>query len=197
MDRERSDPIPVVGPSVGVDLGLTSFAVLSDGTALKSPRSLERSLRRLRRLSQAHSRKQKGSQNRHKSALLLARLHRRIRNQRRDFLHKATTELAKTKSVIVIEDLNVRGMIRNRHLARHIADAGWSEFRRMLCYKTLWYGSTLVVAPRFFASSKTCSACGAKKDDLDLSERVYRCQGCGHVMDRDLNAARNLAALAL
>ncbi len=197
VERERQDPMPVVGPSVGIDLGLMSFAVLSDGTALKSPRALERSLRRLRRLSQAQSRKRKGSQNQRKSALRLARLHRRIRCQRQDFLHKATTELARTKSVIVVEDLNVRGMIRNRHLARHIADAGWAEFRRMLSYKTVWYGSRLVVAPRFFASSKACSACGAKKDDLDLSERVYRCDGCGNVMDRDLNAARNLAALTL
>ena len=197
VERERPDPTPVVGPSVGIDLGLTSFAVLSDGTTLQSPRALERSLTQLRRLSKAHSRKGKGSQNRRKSALRLARVHRRIRNQRRDFLHKATTELAKAKSVIVVEDLNVRGMLRNRHLARHIAGAGWSEFRRMLVYKTAWYGGRLVVAPRFFASSKTCSACGAKKDDLDLSQRVYRCEVCGNVMDRDLNAARNLVALAL
>ncbi len=195
VERERPDPVPVAGPVVGVDLGLSSFAVLSDGTVLESPKALDRSLRRLQRVSKAHSRKQRGSHNRRKSAMRLARLHRRIRNQRQDFLHQATTALAKTKSVIVVEDLNVRGMVRNRHLARHISDAGWSEFRRMLAYKTEWYGSHLVVAPRFFASSKTCSACGAVKDELDLSERAYRCAECGMVLDRDLNAARNLAHL--
>jgi putative transposase len=194
--RERPDPAPVQGPIVGVDLGLASFAVLSDGTALKSPKALERSLRRLQRASKTHSRKRKGSNNRRKSAMRLARLHRRIRNQRHDFLHKATTALAKTKSVIVVEDLNVRGMVRNRHLSRHIADAGWSEFRRMLAYKTVWHGSQLIVAPRFFASSKTCSACGAVKDELALSERVYRCDACGLEIDRDLNAAVNVAKVA-
>ena len=196
VEMERSDPVPVEGPVIGIDLGLSSFAVLSDGTALQSPRALERSLRRLRRASRAHSRKQRGSRNRRKSAMRLARLHRRIRNQRRNFLHKVTTELAKTKSVIVIEDLNVQGMIRNRHLARHIADAGWSEFRRMIVYKTVWYGSQLLVAPRFFASSKTCSVCGAVKEHLALSERIYHCDVCGAVLDRDLNAARNLENLA-
>ena len=196
VEREKPDPVPVVGPVIGVDLGLTSFAVLSDGTVLESPRALDRSLRQLRRASRAHSRKRKGSRNRRKSAMRLARLHRRVRNQRCDFLHQATTALARTKSVIVVEDLHVRGMVRNRHLARHISDAGWSEFRRLLAYKTVWYGSQLVVAPRFFASSKTCSVCGAVKEDLELSERVYRCEACESVLDRDLNAARNLAALA-
>ena len=196
VERDRPDPVPVVGEVAGIDLGLTTFAVLSNGTRIASPKALEQSLRKLRRLSKAHSRKQNGSKNRKRSAMRLARLHRRIRNQRQDFLRKTTTTLTKTKSVIVVEDLHVRGMIRNRHLSRHIADAGWSEFRRMLTYKTVWYGSRLVVAPRFFASSKTCSACGAVKDELPLSERIYRCDTCGAVMDRDLNAATNLKHLA-
>ncbi|MDA8344260.1 MAG: IS607 family element RNA-guided endonuclease TnpB [Thermaerobacter sp.] len=196
VERERPDQELVIGPVVGVDLGISSFAVLSDGTVLESPKALERSLWRLQRASKAHSRKRKGSRNRRKSAMRLARLHRRVRNQRQDFLHQTTTALAKAKSVIVVEDLNVRGMVRNRHLSRHIADAGWSEFRRLLAYKTVWYGSQLVVAPRFFASSKTCSACGAVKADLTLSERVYRCDACGLEIDRDLNAARNLAKVA-
>ena len=112
-----------------------------------------------------------------------------------DFLHKATTDLAKTKSVIVVEDLAVQGMIRNRHLSRSIADAGWSEFQRMLEYKTTWYGSRLVIAPRFYPSTKTCSACGHTKAEISLGERVFRCEGCGAEIDRDLNAARNLASL--
>lgn len=192
VERERPDPVAVQGDPVGVDLGISAFAVLSDGTHLEPLKAYSESLGRLRRLSKAHSRKQKGSNNRRKSALRLARLHRRIRNHRRDFLHKVTTCLAKTKPVIVVEDLNVGGMVRNRHLSRQISDAGWSEFRRMLVYKTTWYGSRLVVAPRFFPSSKTCSICGAVNEDLRLSDRVYRCPRCGVVLDRDLNAARNL-----
>ena len=125
----------------------------------------------------------------------MARLHRRIRNQRLDFLHKLTTDMARTKSVIVVEDLAVAGMVRNRRLARSIADAGWSEFRRMLAYKTIWYGSRLVVGPRFHPSSKTCSACGSVKPGLPLAERVFHCEICGLVLDRDLNAALNLARL--
>ena len=125
----------------------------------------------------------------------MARLHRRIRNQRQDFLHKLTTDLARTKSAIVVEDLAVAGMVRNRPLARSIADAGWSESRRMLAYKTIWYGSRLVVGPRFHPSSKTCSACGAAKPDLPLAERVFHCETCGSELDRDLNAALNLARL--
>lgn len=188
----RADPEPISGPVVGVDLGLESFAVLSDGTRIEAPRPLERDLSRLRRLTRAHSRKQRGSNNRRKSALKLARCHRRIRNRRLDFLHKVTTHLARTKSVVVIEDLGVQNMIRNHHLARHIADAGWGKFHRMLAYKTTWYGSTVVVADRFYPSSKTCSGCGAIKGDLALSQRVYRCERCGLVIDRDLNAALNL-----
>ena len=130
-----------------------------------------------------------------KSAMGLARLHRRIRCQRTDLPHQLSTTLAKTKSVIVVQDLSVRGMIRNQHLARSIADAGWSEFRRMLAYKTQWYGSALIVAPGFCPSTKTCSACGHVKDELPLGQRIFRCEACGAEIDRDLNAARNLASL--
>ena len=195
VERERPDPAPVQGPVVGVDLGLDCFAALSDGTRVRAPKPLARNLRRLRHRSRAHSRKRRGSANRRKSALVLARLHRRIRNQRLDFLHKLTTDMARTKSVIVVEDLAVAGMVRNRRLARSIADAGWSEFRRMLAYKTIWYGSRLVVGPRFHPSSKTCSACGSVKPGLPLAERVFHCEICGLVLDRDLNAALNLARL--
>ena len=195
VEVERDDPQPVEGPVVGVDLGLKSFAVLSDGASLESPKPLAKAQRRLRHRQRLHSRKQRGSSNRRKSAAGLARLHRRIRCQRTDFLHKTTTDLAKTKSVIVVEDLSVRGMIRNHHLARSIADAGWSEFRRMLEYKTQWYGSALIVAPRFYPSTKTCSACGHVKTEIPLGERVFRCEACRLEIDRDLNAARNLASL--
>jgi putative transposase len=196
VEVERPDPVPVVGPVVGVDLGVTSFAMCSDGTTIQSPRALERSLRTLRRRARAVSRKQPGSRNRARAVLGLARAHRRVRNQRTDALHKATTRLARAKSVIVVEDLHVAGMVRNRHLARAIADQGWAEFHRQLAYKTKWYGSRLLVAPRFYPSSKTCSGCGVVKADLPLGVRVFCCSACGLVLDRDVNAARNLAGLA-
>ena len=195
VEVEHDDPQPVEGPVVGVDLGLKSFAALADGSELESSKPLARALRRLRHRQQLHSRKQRGSRNRRKSAVALARLHRRIRCRRADFLHKTTTDLAKTKSVIVVEDLSVRGMIRNRHLSRAIADAGWGEFRRMLAYKTEWYGSRLIVAPRFYPSTKRCSACGHVKTEMPLAERIFQCEACGAEIDRDLNAARNLASL--
>lgn len=184
------------GPAIGLDLGLKSFVVGSDGSVREAPKPLLRSLRQLRRLSRRHSRKQKGSVNRRKSALKLATLHYRIGCQRNDFLHKATSDLTKTKSVIVAEDLNVGGMLKNRCLARSISDAGWSEFVRQLEYKAAWYGSRVVKAGRFFPSTKTCSGCGIVKDEMPLSERVYRCDGCGLILDRDVNAARNLLSLS-
>jgi putative transposase len=196
VERERSDPKPIKGPIAGIDVGLKSFAVISDGTYIDNPAYMEKLLRKLQRLHRRLSRKQKGSSNRAKARMQLARLYRRIRCLRCDFLHKLTTILAKTKSEIVIEDLNVSGMVRNRRLSRRISGAGWSEFRRMLEYKCKWYGSKLTIAPRFFPSTKRCSRCGNIKDKILLSERTYRCEICGLVMDRDLNAAFNLASLA-
>ena len=197
VEVERPEPAPILGPVVGVDLGLNSFAAISDGErelAVAAPKPLSRCLRRLRRRSRVHSRKTRGSANRRRSAVQLARLHRRIRNMRTDFLHKLSTTLAKTKSVVVLEDLNVSGMVRNGHLARHIADAGWGAFRRMLEYKSRWYGSMVVVAPRFLPSSKTCSECGHVLESLALSVRQWVCPACGVEHDRDGNAARNLVA---
>lgn len=184
------------GPAIGLDLGLKSFVVGSDGSSLDAPKPLLRSLRRLQRLSRRHSRKQKGSMNRRRSAKRLAKLHYRISCQRADFLHKATSELAKTKSVIVVEDLNVGGMLKNHCLARSISDAGWSEFVRQLEYKATWNGGSVVKAGRFYPSTKTCSACGMVKGEMPLSERTYCCDGCGLVIDRDVNAARNLLSLS-
>lgn len=195
VEMQRPDPIPVAGPVVGVDRGITRFAVCSDGTLIDSPRALECSLRKLRHRARAVSRKQPGSRNRRKAALALARCHRRIRNQRTDALHKATTKLAKAKSVIVVEDLHVAGMIRNQRLARAISDQGWAQFHRQLSYKCQWHGSRLLVAPRFFPSSKRCSRCGFIKARLPLGTRAFRCEACELVIDRDLNAARNLARL--
>lgn len=182
--------------AIGVDVGINSFCVLSDGTKIESPKPLEHSLKLLKRRSKQHSRKKIGSSNRRKSAFSLSRLHRRIKNRRSDFLHKVSTMLAKTKSVIGAEDLNVKGMVKNRYLSRHIADAGWSEFVRMLGYKTKWYGSSLVKAPKFYPSSKMCSRCKTIKETFKLSDRIFRCEKCGLVIDRDENAAINLEHLA-
>jgi putative transposase len=193
---ERPDPQPRQGEPVGVDLGLASFLVLSDGTQVDAPKPLAKTLRLLRRRSRQLSRKQKGSKNYIKASLRLARLHRRIRNIRRDFLHKATTWLAKTKPVIVVEDLNVRGLGRGR-LARSVGDAGWGTFRRMLEYKARWYGSQLIVVPWNYPSTRRCSCCGTVGSRLSLSCRVFRCAACGLTLDRDLNAALNLRTYGL
>jgi len=211
---ERPDPEPreVRGPEdvVGIDVGLESFAVLSDGTRIEAPKPLARALRLLKRRSKKLSRKQRRtvveqdpetgeerkrtvfSRNYEKAALGLARLHRRVRNIRRDFLHKITTELAKAKPVLVVEDLNIRGLARNGSLSRSIQDVGWGTFRRMLEYKCAWYGARLVVAPRDFPSTRRCSRCGWVGPRIPLSRRVFRCEVCGLEMDRDLNAALNL-----
>jgi len=190
VDREIGKP--ATSERVGADLGLKTFATLSDGTQIHAPKPLKKKLKQLKRRSKQHSKKQKKSNNRRKSSLRLAQLHRRIRNTRKDFINKLTTELAKTKQVIVIEDLNVSGMIKNHKLARSINDAGWGEFRKQLDYKTGWYGSELIIVDRFFPSSKICSNCGKKKKNLTLKERVFLCEACGFSCDRDLNAAINL-----
>ncbi len=196
VEEEIADPTPVEGEAVGVDMGIICFAALSNGDKIYAPKPLDKSLKRLKRASKKHSRKVKGSNNRKKSAVKLARLHRTNRNIRRDFLHKETTKLAKTKSVIVVEDLDVKKMLTNRALSRKISDAGWNECRRMLEYKTKWYGSKLIVAPKFYPSSKICSLCGEQVDELPLSVRQWQCAGCDCMHDRDLNAAMNLLKLS-
>ena len=197
---ERPEPKPrgvrSEGDVVGIDLGLSSFAVLSDGTRIEAPKPLAKKLRLLKRRSKQLSRKEKGSNNGKKAALRLARLHRKVKNLRQDFLHKLTTELAKTKPVIVVEDLNVKGLARGR-LSRSVADVGWGAFRRMLTYKAEWYGATLIVAPKSFPSTRLCSRCGHLQGKMPLSQRVFRCEACGLELDRDLNAALNLRAYGL
>lgn len=177
---------------VGVDLGLKELAVLSNGRVISNPKVLKRKLKKLGRLNRKLSRTQKGSNRRKKVINSLGRLHYRIGCQRSDLLHKLTTSLTRQFSLIVIEDLNVKGMMKNKRLSRSIADVGWGEFRRQLDYKSKWYDSTILVANRFYPSSKLCSNCGWKDTQLQLSDRVFKCQGCGLNIDRDLNAALNL-----
>jgi putative transposase len=182
----------LTGEPIGVDLGLTTFATISDGRKIVAPKPLAASLKRLRRLSEQHSHKRLGSNNRKKATLRLSRLHWRIRNIRNDFLHKLSTRLCKNHAEVCIEDLNVKGMVKNRHLSKAISDAGWRDFRSMLNYKCPLYGSTLTVRDRFFASSKLCSVCGYKLESLPLSVRTWTCLGCHTVHDRDDNASKNL-----
>jgi putative transposase len=182
---------------VGVDLGVSALATLSTGETIIGPKAHTLLLKRLRRLSRSLSRKQKGSSNRNKAKAKLARLHARIANVRSDALHKLTADLTRRFHTIGIEDLNVRGMMANRHLARSIADMGFFEFRRQLNYKASQRGGLVVVADRWFPSSKTCSACGSALNDMPLSLRHWICPDCGSRHDRDLNAARNLATYAV
>ena len=192
---ERKDgpmPTPLKGGSVGIDLGVKQLATLSDGTIIRNPRALDSNLRRLRREQKNLSRKRKGSNRRREARTRVARLHARVANLRRDLLDKTTTMLARTYADISIEDLNVAGMVRNHRLARSVEDAAFAEFRRQLEYKTARTGARLHVIDRWYPSSKTCSNCGTVKAKLSLSERVYHCDGCGLVIDRDLNAAINI-----
>jgi putative transposase len=200
IDRALPERHARPGSAIGVDLGVKTLLTAVDRQgntiAIEGPRALRFSLRRLRRVSRAHSRKQAGSANRRKAAARLARLHARVANVRDDALHKATTDLARRYETVVAEDLNVVGMIRNRRLARAISDQGFGQASRMLTYKTRWNGGILLVADRWYPSSKTCSGCGAVKAKLPLAERTYRCGNCGMVIDRDVNAAHNLLKLA-
>jgi putative transposase len=177
---------------VGVDLGVNRLATLSNGETFEGPKPLRKELSKLRRLSRALSRKQKGSQNRLKARVRLQRLHYRIRSIRQDSLHKLTTYLTRNFGVIAIEDLNVRGMLKNRHLSRAISDMGFHEFRRQAEYKAKLRQNHLEVVSRWFGSSKTCSECGTIQQRLELSERTFRCEECGYEADRDFNAAVNL-----
>ena len=185
------------GPAVGVDLGIKALATLSDSSTFESPKALRKNLKTLRRLSRALSRKDKGSSNRRKAKVKIARLHARIGNIRKDVTHKATTAIAKNHSIIVIEDLNVRGMMANDKLSRAIADVGLHEFRRQIDYKAKLNGARIVVADRWYPSSKTCSTCGYKMEVLPLSVRDWTCPACGCAHDRDVNAAKNLVKLAV
>ena len=176
--------------TIGVDLGIKSLAVTSDGVFYENPKTLYKAEKRLKRLDRRLSRKQKGSKNREKAKAVRAKAYQKVARIRNHVLNEITTELAKSKSILVLEDLNVAGMQKNHHLARSIGDASWSMFRSMLEYKCQWYGSELVVVNPAY-TSQTCSNCGAIKSDLTLKDRTYKCE-CGLEIDRDLNAAINI-----
>ena len=186
--------LPPAQTQVGIDAGLTSLVTLSTGEKIANPRHESRDRARLAKAQRVLTRRQNGSANRAKARLRAARIHARITDRRRDHLHKLTTRLVRENQTVVIEDLNVRGMVGNHSMARAISDAAWSELRRMLRYKCAWYGRGLVVVDRWLPSCKTCSTCGHLTDRLPMSVRTWSCRACGSRHDRDVNAAKNILA---
>ncbi|HEX9385090.1 MAG TPA: RNA-guided endonuclease TnpB family protein [Anaerolineales bacterium] len=177
---------------IGIDLGVKSFLATSEGWKRDNPRHLQQAGKKLKRLHRQLSRRVKGSAGREKARILLARQHEKVANQRMDFLQKLSTKLIGRYGLIGMEDLNVRGMVKNRRLAKAIATTGWGTFRRMLEYKGEWYGSYVHKVDRFFPSSKTCNRCEHVLDDLPLSVREWQCPICGTIHDRDINSAINI-----
>lgn len=193
-----------VNSSVGLDVGLKVFLTNSDGEIVENPQHLRASLTKLRKANKRLARRKRldkktgeAASNRwNKAHLQVVKAHAKIANQRKDFLHKTSKQLVDTYEIIGLENLNIKGMVKNRHLSLSIADAGWGEFKRQLKYKSDRYGSTIIEVDRFYPSSKTCSSCGAVKAKLSLSERTYKCENCSLIMDRDLNAALNIKTVA-
>ena len=191
------ETLPAATVTVGIDAGITSLVTLSTGEKITNPRHERRDRERLAKAQRNLARKQKGSANRAKAKVKVARVYARITDRRTDHLHKLSTRLVRENQTLCIEDLSVRNMIRNHSLARAISDASWSEFRRQLEYKADWYGRAIVPIDRFYPSSKTCSACGVIAAKMPLNVREWACASCGTAHDRDVNAAKVIRAAGL
>jgi len=191
VDDQTIQPLPPIDKAVGLDAGITSLITTSDGEKIANPKHFAKGFKRLRRASKALSRKQKGSCNRDKARLKVARAHAQIKDSRQDFLHKLTTRLVRENQTIVAESLAVKNMVKHRKLAKSISDAGWGEIVRQLAYKALWYGRNFIQLDRWFPGSKLCSQCGHKVDSLPLNIREWDCPKCDAHHDRDVNAAIN------
>ncbi|MGH3309917.1 MAG: RNA-guided endonuclease InsQ/TnpB family protein [Streptomyces sp.] len=194
VDTAEPEPLETAGHEVGIDLGIKNFAVTSDGERIANPRHLTKKQRNLARYQRRMARCQRGSMNRRKARKKVARAHRKVRNARVDFLHRTSTKLVRETDIIVIEDLTVKNMVKNRNPSKAISDCGWGEFRRQLEYKAERAGRHLVVIDRWYPSSKTCSTCGHLLTELKLSTRHWTCPGCRTRHDRDINAAKNILA---
>lgn len=177
---------------IGIDLGIKEFAIMSNGEKVGNPKYYRQYETKLKKLQKKQSKRKKESQNRNKQRIKVAKLHEKIYNTRLDFLNKLSSKLTKENKVICLEDLNVKGMVKNKKLSKSIADASWSEFKRQLIYKSEWYGSKVVFIDRFFPSSKICSCCGFKNEELTLDVREWTCNNCGEYHDRDINASINI-----
>ena len=197
VDNTNIKPLPLLTKSVGLDVGITSLLTTSDGDKIANPKHFKRHLGSLKRVQKSLSRKKKGSRNRHKARIKVARAHGKIADSRKDFLHKLTTQLVRENQTIVVEDLSVKNMVKNHKLALAISDAAWGELIRQLDYKCKWYGRTLVKIDRWFPSSKRCGNCGHIVDKLPLDIREWDCPKCRTHHDRDINAARNILAAGL
>jgi putative transposase len=191
------EALPKTDNQVGLDLGVTSLLTLSTGEKIANPKGFKAKYRKLRRAQKSLSRKQKGSNNRHKARLKVAKVHQEITDARKDNLHKLTTRLVRENQTIAVEDLAVKNMIKNRKLALAISDASWGELVRQLDYKCDWYGRTLIKIDRWFPSSKRCGNCGHIVDKMPLNIREWDCPNCGMHHDRDINAAKNILAAGL
>ena len=197
VDDPTVKPLPPVDKKVGLDVGLTTLVTTSDGDKIGNPRQLKKKYQRLRAASKALSRKQLKSNNRAKARTKVAKIHAKIADTRKDYLHKLTTNIIRENQTIVVENLAVLNMIKNRSLARSISDAGWNELVRQLEYKSDWYGRELIKIDRFYPSSKQCGNCGFVIGKLPLSVREWECPQCKTIHDRDINAAKNILAAGL
>jgi putative transposase len=195
--EEDIQPLPVVTQMIGLDLGLKSMVITSDGHTHGNPKFFAQDEKKLAKLQRRHAKKKKGSKNRNKARLKVARLHKKIADRRRDYQHKLSTALIRENQVVCVESLQVKNMVKNHSLAKAIQDVGWSEFVRQLEYKANWYGRTLVKIDKWYPSSKRCNDCGHILDSLTLDVRTWTCPECGVFHDRDINAAKNILAAGL
>jgi putative transposase len=190
-------PFPVTNKAIGIDLGISSLLVTSDGNKVANPKQFKKHYRRLRQEQKSLSRKQKGSKNREKARIKVARIHAKITDSRKDHLHKLTTQLVRENQTIIVENLAVKNMVKNPKLAQAIADVSWGEITRQLEYKCRWYGRTYLEIDRWFPSSKRCNCCGHIVEKMPLSVREWECPNCGISHDRDINASKNILAAGL